>query len=510
MTIMKRLSMPALASALVLGAGISAAPQAAAAIGSITVLGQSQFRIFADDLSMGSDEFLQIIESAADNSYVVRVWDESLGNDGGLGRRLLTGVGNCLPAGVATAELQCTFTSPPGQVAVDFFGASGPTNVAVMDKASIALDFRGSAGSDYVQGGAGNDTLRGFGGDDFLYGGPGDDLLEGGPGDDYLEGEAGVDDMRGGSGRDTLEAADGVADVRVDCGGVPEDLSFDRGLDKPTNCGENPTPLPPAPIEPTDPPAPGEGEGTVDGSPTEVTIAPEGEDNKSVTISTGPANPLFQTNLWWFGTPTMPPAPTFPPLPVFTLNVLPLFPGSSIDVSLFLSSPIGPTQALIATADQRSGVLETVSLSVDSSGRAQGKIPIPGGLAPGNYTLQFNGVTAAGGQLTTNVGVRLDVATPAPEPQPEESITITSAKRGKGKKAAVITVRGRTVGLEGTTVTPRYRVKGAKKWTTAKPVRVRDSGAFRFKVKTRKKVSIVVRSGSVAADRVKVPAVRRR
>ncbi|MGA1498641.1 MAG: hypothetical protein ACO38Y_12670, partial [Steroidobacteraceae bacterium] len=102
------------------------------------------------------------------------------------------------------------------------------------------------SGSDYVQGGQSNDYLVGGGGNDSMFGGPGDDYLDGGAGDDYIEGEQGRDDMRGGSGSNSIDAADGIADIRVDCGGVPALLDFDKGLDKPTNCGDDPTPIPPA------------------------------------------------------------------------------------------------------------------------------------------------------------------------------------------------------------------------------------------------------------------------
>lgn len=504
----KRGLIPALASALVLGAGITAATPAGAASAPIAVLGGENFSIVAGDVAMGGDEFLQILQTNAQlGTYTVRMWNDA---DDAPGNALLIGAGSCLPSGVPVAQVVCTFATPPASVSVDFAVASGPTNVAVMDNAPIALDFRGSSGVDYVQGGSGNDTLRGFSGNDLLFGGDGDDLIDGGSGNDYIEGEAGRDDMRGGSGRDTLEAADGIADVRVDCGGEPEELDFDRGKDVPVNCEGNPTPLPPAPVEPIDPPAPGEGDGTVDGAPTNVDVGPTGDDTKSVTISTGPLNPLFQSNLWWFGTPSMPPVPTFPPLfSFFEVNVNSVFPGSVFDISIFPPSPFaGPVQA--RSVQGRSGPVATESYTANANGVVRARVPIPRGMDPGDYTVQFNGITTSGAQMTVNVGVRLDQATPAPEPEPTETITITSAKRGKGKKAAVITVRGTTEGLSGTSVTPRYRVQGAKKWTTVKPVRVNDQGAFRFRVKTPKRVAIVVRSGAVSAQQVKVAAVTRR
>lgn len=510
----RRIAVPALVGALIVGGALVATPPATARTSVVTVVGGDSglgtpFRISAGELQMADDEFLQIIETSKRlATYTVRIWDEA---EEALGRPLLQGVDSCLPAGVPTAQVVCTFVTQPFEVSVDFLGATGPTNVAIMDDASLALTFRGSTGGDYVQGGSGNDSVSGLDGPDRLYGGPGNDLLDGGLGDDYIEGESGSDDMRGGPGSDSIDAADNLADVRVDCGGPPGPLfDFDKDLDNPTNCGANPTPIPPAPVEPTDPPAPGEGEGTVDGVPVDVEVAPKTDDDtKSVTINTGPSNPIFQSQLLWIGTPSTPPVPTFPPFPTFDMTISELWPSSIFDVLIFggVPGPIpGPVHA--RTGLQRSGALETVSLKADANGVAQGKIPVPAGQEPGNYTLQLNGVTAAGAQMTVNVGVRLDTATPEPEPEPEESIAIT-AKRGKGKQATTITVRGTTVGLEGTAVTPRYRVQGAKRWTTGKSVAVSASGTFTWKVSTPKKVRIQVSSGAIKSNGVQVAAVRK-
>lgn len=509
----RRIAIAALAGGLALGGSLVATPPATATASGISVVGNLPsvdgipLRIFAGELMMGENEFLQIIETSQRlGTYTVRVWDEA---EETLGRPLLQGVGTCLPAGVLTAQVVCTFSTPPSAVSVDFLVATGPTNVAVMDNASLALTYRGSQGNDYVQGGSGNDTLKGLSGADRLYGGPGDDYLEGGPGDDYLEGESGSDDMRGGSGSNSIDAADNLADVRVDCGGPPGPLfDFDKDLDKPTNCGANPTPIPPGPVEPVDPPAPGTGDGTVDGAPVDVEVAPKApDDTASVTINTGPSNPIFQSQLLWIGTPMTPPVPTFPPFPNFDMTISSLWPGSIFDVSIFPPPPVGPVSA--RGASQRSGPLETVSLKADANGVARGKIPVPAGQVPGDYTLQLNGVTAAGAQMSVNVGVRLDTATPEPDPEPTEAITITSATRGKGKKSATITISGTTTGLAGTAVTPRYRVQGAKKWSLGKPVTVMANGSFTGTLVTPKKVRIMVVSGAIKSTAVQVAAVRR-
>jgi hypothetical protein len=481
-----------------------AAAPTAAATGSILVFGDDRLSVDGPSAQLEEEEFLQILQGDQPNTYIVRIWDESAGTDGGPGRPLLTGEGGCAPTGQPTAQVECTFDSEPSESVVDFSRSLGPVNVAVMDNAPIALDFRGSDGPDYVQGGAGDDIMRGFGGDDLLFGGPGDDSLDGGADDDYIEGERGRDDMRGGSGTNSLDAADNTADVIVDCGGPPALLDFDEGKDNPTNCGDDPTPLPPEPIEPVDPPAPGEGSGTVDGVPTTVEVIRSTEDDNVVVTTTTPGGPVLNTGLLWLG-PTA-------PLPTFPLNSLlfpvaftPLLPNSLVNLSIW-NLPTPPGTIPLSRAD-RSGPVVNVELSVDSQGVARGTVPVPQDQEPGTFTMQVNGITASGGQLSLNVGVVL--AEEPPGPEPVEAITGT-AKRGKGKKANVITVRGSVEGLSVDEVTPRFRVKGAKKWTTAKPVAVADDGTFRWRLKTKKKVSIIVASGTVRSDRLNVPQVKKR
>ena len=106
----------------------------------------------------------------------------------------------------------------------------------------------GKDGADFIFGGAGDDAIAGEVGDDVMYGDgedeeTGNDVVLGGPGDDYLEGGPGIDRIIGGSGRDEIDAKDGLADAEVDCndldsrGEESEAPRFDRGLDKPIDCG---------------------------------------------------------------------------------------------------------------------------------------------------------------------------------------------------------------------------------------------------------------------------------
>lgn len=397
----------------------------------------------------------------------------------------------------------------PRQVQVDFSPASVPTTVVMAEGTRVPLLFQGGSGSDYVQGGDGDDYLVGGGGNDFLFGGPENDYLDGGLGDDYIEGEAGRDDMRGGAGSNSLDAADGVADRRVDCGGLPKLLDFDDGLDVPSNCGDNPTPIPPAPVEPVDPPAAGEGNGTVDGVPTEVQTTPTGSDNRSVTVQ-APQNNIFMNTGLWLGTSSSP-SPFQPvqfpqTLQEWFIAFPDLFPNSDLNVDIFRQLTIGPLSAESRAAAKP---VESVSIRVNGAGVAEGNVPVPAGQQPGTFTVQFNAVLASGAAAQINVGVELTQATPDPDPGPDATIVIDSAKRGKGKKASTITVRGTALGLEGTAVTPRYRIQGAKKWTLGKPVTVTATGDYTWRVVASKKVTLTTISGAIRSQPVTVAAAKR-
>lgn len=509
----RRIAIAALAGGLALGGAVGASP-AHAADGSIYVIALEATSGFSDlsitslsnGLSMREEEFLQILPAGIDGTYIVRIFDEATQE---LGRPLLKGDGTCLPA-AATAQVVCAFSTPPRQASVQFQASNGPANVAIMDQAPLGLVLFGSLGDDYVVGGGGNDTLKGNGGADRLYGGAGDDYLEGGPGDDYLEGESGSDDMRGGPGSNSLDAADNIADSRVDCGGVPLFLDFDEGMDTPTNCGATPTPIPPAPVEPVDPPAPGQGNGTVDGVPTTVDVGSTGGDNKSVTI-TAPSNNIFMNTGLWLGTPNTPSVPTFPPLSNYWSLTMPnLYPNSLLDLSIWSGPLIGPTSRVSAPEmAPRAQPISTTGIRVNAQGVAEGDIPVPAGQQPGDFVVQVNAVTASGAAVTINVGVVLTETTPDPNPGPDETIAIASATRGKGKKAPNITVTGTTTGLAGTSITPRYRIQGAKSWKMGKPVAVSDAGTFSWRLTTSKKVRVVMVSGAIKSQPVQVAAVRR-
>lgn len=495
-------------------AGPTGETRIAASVVSVSVQPRTGLLVVAEDrlFSQSPDEFIQVAPfSAQPGAYVVRVFDEA---QEALGRPLLMatsdfqGAGMCLPMDVAVAQLVCTPDVPITLTTAAFQFAEGPVNFAVMDGAPLTVDFSGTLKSDYVQSGSGNDRIYGFDGNDRLFGGSGDDYIDGGLGDDVIEGEAGRDDMRGSSGSNSLDSADGIADIRVDCGGTPAFLDYDDNLDTPTNCGPNPTPIPPGPVEPIDPPAPGEGGGTVDGVPTVVQVTQDPASENRVRVTTGSQGPIFNTGLLWIGAPSGPALPTFPS----DLSEVPIWmerfqPNSTTLTSIW---SVGGAPGISSRSGvQRVAPLESVEIRVNAQGIAEGTIPIPRGQQPGNYVMQVNGITASGGQMSINVGVVLADETPGPEPVPDESIVIASATRGKGKQAATITVRGATTGLAGTAVSARYRLDRFKGWTTGASVTVEADGTYVLRVKTLKKVRIQVVAGAIRSPGVVVPAAKR-
>lgn len=427
----------------------------------------------------------------------------------------------CQPKGVASVELSCR-TNPirsTQELRVDMSQLTGYMQFVMIETkvaSPISLNFMGGSGVDEVYAGSGNDSIQGGAGADLLFGGPGDDLIVGGPGNDLIEGESGRDDMRGGSGRNRIDAADGIADLLVDCGGVPEFLDFDKGKDVPVNCADGPVPVPPAPVTPSDPVPPGEADGTVDGQHVPVEVPRPQSPTDPVGGKVVSFKPMiFSCSLKWVRrSPSEGDqgslVPGFPALaidqrvPTFDWNWATLLPGSQMNLSVFPGEPnVEPVSA------QSSVGIPLASLRANAQGVVNGPVPVPQGQLAGNYILQVNGITADSLGFTVNLGVLLTQDTPAPEPGPDESINIISAKRGKGKNAAVIKLQGATTGLTGTSVTPRYRIQG-KKWLQARPLRVTDNGSFRWRLKTTKSVRIVVTSGAIKSTTVKVAAVRKR
>ena len=131
---------------------------------------------------------------------------------------------------------------------------SGPLAIAVTDTTSIPVTFSGSVDRDEFYSGSGSDTILGYGGNDALFGGEGDDAVFGGDGADGIDGEGGSDTVYGDAGPDDITAeGDGKAPDWINCNnsmpGVvgtnndpanppTNDVSFDKGADRITDCGE--------------------------------------------------------------------------------------------------------------------------------------------------------------------------------------------------------------------------------------------------------------------------------
>lgn len=480
--------------ALMAGVGLTSAPTATAAdAGSlqISVGAASSLRIEASaELPAFSDAEELTIESTSPTSVTVSIVDET--SESGLGRPLLYGAApGCptIPQSSPVAQWECTFASPISYAAVDLARATTYTQTVI--RGSTTLAFVGGSGRDDVYGGAGADEMRGDGGNDRLYGGAGDDQLLGGPGDDYLEGESGLDVMQGGSGTNSLDAADGQRDA-VDCGGAAAALlDFDKALDAVVNCGFDPVPVPPAPLEPVDPPANGEGQALVDGRPTDITtvIGPD---------STQVSSPLIDIII-----STIYNALLFLQL-VFLIWLKKMLANSRVNTYLFSETSSSEIKGR-GLGESRAIPMET--LTVDASGNVTAEnLRLPPGLKAGKYTLQITGTLASGEQAIINLGVA--VAEDVPGPTPEPTITVASAKRGKGKKAATITVQGATEGLAGSALTPRFQIQGKKGFATANPVTVAANGSFVWRLKTSKKARIYFQSGAVRSRTVTVAAAK--
>lgn len=132
----------------------------------------------------------------------------------------------------------------------------GPVAIAVTGTTTLPVTFFGSFDRDEFYGGSGADTILGYGGDDALFGGNGDDAIFGGTGGDTIDGEGGSDTVYGDAGPDDITAkGDDKAIDWVNCNNflpsvsgsnnvsTPQepktnDVEFDTGVDRVTDCGE--------------------------------------------------------------------------------------------------------------------------------------------------------------------------------------------------------------------------------------------------------------------------------
>ncbi len=111
-----------------------------------------------------------------------------------------------------------------GGCAIERRGTAGPDTLNGTPTGELIF---GLAGDDVIRGRGGNDCLLGDAGDDRLLGGRGGDRLTGGAGADRLRGGAGVNRYDAGPGSDAIAAVNGRSEL-VSCGGGRDRAKVDR------------------------------------------------------------------------------------------------------------------------------------------------------------------------------------------------------------------------------------------------------------------------------------------
>ena len=125
----------------------------------------------------------------------------------------------------------------------------------------------------------------------------------------------------------------------------------------------------------------------------------------------------------------------------------------------------------------------------------------------GDGVLQILGQDTRGAARVLNLGMRITADPVIAVPSPTVSIT---AKRGKGQKAHIITVRGVVTGAEAARATIRIFVSP---WTRARVVErsvaLTPTGELTAAVRSRAAVRISATIGDVSSPVVTVRAVRK-
>ncbi|MFM9136504.1 MAG: septum formation family protein [bacterium] len=164
-----------------------------------------------------------------------------------------------------------------------------------------------------------------------------------------------------------------------------------------------------------------------------------------------------------------------------------------------------------ATADDTGLALATMVVSLNGSAEFAGggidRVLTADGLGEAAVTV----VAGESGRFTLTAAlVDMPAATGSLEvtisavPKPAVSITITG-KRGKVGKTQGVIINGTTTGLKsGASVTPYFKVRGAKTFTKAAAVKVTSAGAFRWTKATGKAITVYVRAGKKQSNEVVV------
>lgn len=143
--------------------------------------------------------------------------------------------GNC----IVTSELNVVDCSPTGITNVDVTGETRGPDIIDFDTANGKKAPLPRGVTTTVRTFKGKDSVIGSRNRDVLLGGAAGDTLSGAGGNDRVNGGTGEDSLYGGGGRDLLQAADGTADLVIDCGPDADQAAvFDTCLDPaPVNCG---------------------------------------------------------------------------------------------------------------------------------------------------------------------------------------------------------------------------------------------------------------------------------
>lgn len=121
----------------------------------------------------------------------------------------IRGTAGCVRVGSDKTKVRCAAKNRLVSVILDL----GDRNDTATNKSNFAMDVRGGAGNDVLNGGDGGDSLDGGAGNDRLSGRGGADGLVDGPGNDWLDGSAGDDSLNTAQGADTLIGGAGNADL---------------------------------------------------------------------------------------------------------------------------------------------------------------------------------------------------------------------------------------------------------------------------------------------------------
>ena len=150
-----------------------------------------------------------------------------------------------------------------------------------------------------------------------------------------------------------------------------------------------------------------------------------------------------------------------------------------------------------ATAEAIDGVIELGQTTTDQSGSFIGQVVLPSDLPSGNYTLQFVGTTPQGEVRVINIGVVVDESETVVEP----TIMLTGSRSGR-----IVRIEGFSTGINGQTVSPRFKLRGQVGYTAGSARRiVDDEGRFTWQRRAGKTLYVYFVADSIRSTVVRIP-----